>query len=309
MGRRVVRYRGRVARYALTIAYDGTDFHGWQKQYRAAPPEAPLPEGAERDASGRIVLRTVQSVVERAVRESVREPVELRGASRTDAGVHALAQCAVFTTSDERQGAPDDRLAMAINARLPDDALVTEARRVHPTFDPIGHCVAKGYRYTLHVSPDRPLWNRHYAHHVHVPLDVDAMREGASRLVGQHDFAAFAAAHHGRKSTVRTVLACVVQQPNDTAITIDISGDGFLYNMVRIVAGTLVDVGRGRMTPDDVGAALASLDRRNAGPTLPPQGLRLEWIRHHPASLDPNATNVPATRFGPSEDENGGADD
>lgn len=325
------RYRACVARYSLTIAYDGTEFHGWQKQFRprgggardsdsnsggggvsggggdsggggGAEADSPRMLGASEwdeslpDASPREELRTVQSVVERAVRETVREPVDLKGASRTDAGVHALAQCGAFTCADDRRGPPDERLALALNARLPDDVVVLHAQRVHPEFDPIGHCVAKGYRYLVCASPVRPLWNRRYVHHVHVPLDVDAMRAGAERVVGTHDFSAFAAAGHGRRSTVRTVLSCHAARLDESTIAIDVSGDGFLYNMVRIIAGTLVDVGRGKTRPERVSEIIASRDRRNAGPTLPPKGLRLEWIRHHPLALDPNARETPPMR-------------
>jgi tRNA pseudouridine38-40 synthase len=265
-----------VRRYALTIAYDGTDFNGWQKQSADA--------GADNSAT----LRTVQAVVERAVVESVREPVEILGASRTDSGVHALAQVAAFSTSDERRGPPDERLALAINSRLPDDVLVTACAPAHPEFHPIRHCVAKGYRYSVFASPDRPLWNRRYVHHVYVPLDVDAMSAAAARLVGVHDFAAFAAAGHGRASTIRSVHECVVRRADDSTIVIDVSGDGFLYNMVRIVAGTLVEVGKGRMSPEDVAGALESRDRRATGPTLPPEGLRLEWIRYPGEAFRPD---------------------
>ncbi len=258
-------------RYALTIAYDGTDFNGWQKQ-------------AGESAS---TLRTVQAIVERAVVESVREPIELIGASRTDSGVHALAQIATFSTTDDRRGPPDERLALAINSRLPEDVLVTSCRPAHESFHPMRHCIAKGYRYTVFASPDRPLWNRRYVHHVYVPLDASAMTDAARELVGEHDFAAFAAAGHGRASTIRTVHDCAVRSLDEHTIAIDVSGDGFLYNMVRIIAGTLVEVGKGRMTSAEVAAALESRDRRNAGPTLPPEGLRLEWIRYPQEAFDP----------------------
>ncbi len=194
----------------------------------------------------------------------------------------------------------------AINARLPEDVVVVGAEAVHGTFDPISDCVAKGYSYTLHVAHDRPLFDRRFVHHVWLPLDVDAMRWAAEKVVGEHDFAAFAKAGHGRESTVRTVFGCEVieesspprrvnaaaEQQNskvrDSAaeadwsrrVRIDVSGSGFLYNMVRIIAGTLVEVGRGRLTPEDVAAAIESQDRRRAGPTLPPHGLCLEWVRY-----------------------------
>lgn len=309
-------------RYRLTIAYDGTDFHGWQKQeLRLAEgqrPEDILPGSGANVAYERlgetVILRTVQHVVERAICEVVREPIAVMGASRTDSGVHARAQIAAFTTGDDRsRGWPIERgtdpMLRAINSRLPDDVLVTRAEVVDDAFDPVTRCTAKGYSYTLHVSAHRPLWDRRFVQHIWRPLDAHAMKLAATRFVGEHDFAAFAAAGHGRQTTIRTVHACDVtelpmaeagplrspsnddrapipreEQPNETAwarrIRIDVSGNGFLWNMVRIIAGTLVDVGLGQRSADDVSAALQRGDRRLAGPTLPPTGLCLEWVRY-----------------------------
>lgn len=289
-------------------------------------PEKVLESGS---GGGRSKLRTVQEVVERAVREVVREPVVLVGASRTDSGVHARGQVAAFTVREEpeaqardegrgahegdeppRSGEPrrsrtgwplergGERLVLAINSRLPDDVLVVGADAVGEAFDPIRDCVSKGYSYTLLVSPVRGVFERAYVHHLWTPLDVGAMRRAAERFVGEQDFAAFAAAGHGRLTTVRTIHECRVQRvapasspwtdgagaldASQTFIRIEVSGSGFLYNMVRIIAGTLVEVGRGRVTPDDVTAAIASKDRRRAGPTLPARGLCLEWVRYPP---------------------------
>ncbi|MCE7974286.1 MAG: tRNA pseudouridine synthase A [Leptolyngbya sp. PLA1] len=304
-------------RYALTIAYDGTDFCGWQKQEPMLPiagddrpgdqvPSRPsesklaaaepleLREGEDR---ARVALRTVQHVVEQAVIGVVREPVVLMGASRTDAGVHARGQVGAFTCGGEGDAAGwpvsrgTDRLLRAINGRLPDDVLVTSCAEVPHDFDPIRGAMSKGYSYTLHVSPPpprgqglRPLWDRRYVHHVWEPLDAEAMDIAARAVVGEHDFAAFAAAGHGRLSTVRTVFSCAVTRLADVQgaqrLRIDITGNGFLWNMVRIIAGTLVDVGRGRIAAGVIGEIIASRDRRRAGPTLPPTGLCLEWIKY-----------------------------
>jgi tRNA pseudouridine38-40 synthase len=315
-----------VPRYKLIIAYDGTDFCGWQKQEPPAGMEVasgkvlgPVPTGAwdtppgaakealaasggTRDLKSdsddaRIELRTVQAVVERAVREVVREPIVLHGASRTDAGVHARGQVAAFSCSDSawplERGT--DPLLRAVNSRLPEDVLVVSAEAVGESFNPISDCTAKGYSYRLHISPHRALWNRRFVHHVWVPLDVMKMNDAAARVVGEHDFAAFAAAGHGRLSTVRTVFECRVTDERGTGIgpetvRIDISGNGFLWNMVRIIAGTLVEVGRGRMTPDSTASAIESKDRRKAGPTLPPTGLCLEWVKYRDA--DPAAESL-----------------
>ena len=252
-------------RYRLLVAYDGTEFHGWQRQ---EPP-------------GAAPLRTVQGVLEQAVAEAVGAPVQVMGASRTDAGVHARGQVAAFTAETR---IPVERLAMAITARLPEDVCVRSAARVHDGFDPISDCVSKCYRYSIAhgvEGPDAELlferrttwWTRHR-------LDVDAMRRAAGAIVGTHDFAAFAAANHGRESTVRTVFGCAVTEPRAGRVAVEVAGSGFLYNMVRIIAGTLVDAGRGKIGVADIGRALASGDRALAGPTLPPHGLRLEWARY-----------------------------
>ncbi|MEM1167303.1 MAG: tRNA pseudouridine synthase A, partial [Planctomycetota bacterium] len=272
-------------RYRLTIAYDGTAFHGWQRQFttpeRGLPTEIPVL--GELD-DGRVELRTVQGVVQRAVREVVGQPVTVQGASRTDAGVHAAAQCAAFTVEGEGGRPPDERLARALNSSLPGDVLVVEAARVEETFDPIGECRAKGYRYLIHAGPTRPLWDRARVWWTYESLEIDRMSQAAVHLVGEHDFASFAAAAHGRESTIREIFACTVQdvpgaQADDSRIiAIDVSGNGFLYNMVRIIAGTLMDVGRGRFEPGEIPAMLAARDRAATGPTLGPAGLRLEWI-------------------------------
>jgi tRNA pseudouridine38-40 synthase len=271
-----------VPRYRLSIAYDGTDFCGWQRQHLPADIARAHGHDVTGEASeGRVELRSVQNVVQSAIQEVVREPVNLIGASRTDAGVHARAQTAAFTTTGAQGGPPEERMGEAISSRLPDDVLVRSAASVADDFDPITDCIAKGYSYTFHVGRARPLWDRRYVHHVRESLDAEAMSAAGAVLVGRHEFAAFAAAGHGRESTVRTVLHCAVRahrsEHDEPRITVTVAADGFLWNMVRIIAGTVMDVGRGRLTPDDVRAAIASGDRRNAGPTVPPTGLCLEW--------------------------------
>lgn len=305
-------------RYKLTIAYDGTDFVGWQKQEPPIPaPGQTLPtispklilQDAEPTEPGRLVLRSVQAVVEQTVRAVVREPITLTGASRTDSGVHAggrfpddqvlgeLAgtpggQVAAFTTignATDGRGWPAERglepLVRAVNSRLPHDILILAAELVEDSFDPIADCTSKGYSYTIHCGPVRPLWNRRTVFWCRHDLDVEAMQEAARHLVGEHDFASFAAIGHGRTSTVRTILSLSVREmprgsDQGRLIRLDISGTGFLYNMVRIVGGTLVDVGMGRRGPGDMPGIIAAVDRTAAGPTLPPEGLRLEWIRY-----------------------------
>lgn len=279
-------------RYKLTLAYEGTGFAGWQKQEPPDPEATPDPETGERP---RIALRTVQGVAERAVRETVRETVTLTGASRTDAGVHAIGQVASFaSTPDPGRGVgwPAERgadaLVRALNSRLPDDVLCLDASVVPPAFDPISDARSKQYTYTIHAGRTRPLFDRRTVYHCPHALETDRMRDAAARLVGEHDFAAFAQISHGRKTTVRRIFDCGVEDMSEPVspgesgrrVRIRVTGSGFLYNMVRIIAGTLVEVGRGRMEPAGVDAVLRSLDRSRAGPTLAPEGLRLEWISY-----------------------------
>ena len=257
-------------RYKLTIAYDGSAFHGWQAQ---EPPDAPP-------------LRTVQGVVTDAIQRTLGHPVVVQGASRTDTGVHALGQVAHF---DADTRIPIERLAMAINSRLEEDVEIRAAEGVHESFHAIRDAQSKQYRYRLWTGTHRPLALRELVYHCWTPLDLAAMNDAAGRLIGEHDFAAFAAAGHGRQTTVRTIHACRVEQPPQSPpgdelmgrqVHIVVSGNGFLYNMVRIIAGTLVEVGRGRFAADHIDRLLAEPNRRDAGPTLPPQGLCLEWIRY-----------------------------
>lgn len=271
-------------RYKITIAYDGTDFHGWQRQ---DVPIDDAPDAAE--SPGMAVpglltrpLRTVQRVVEQAVREVVREPVVVLGASRTDAGVHARGQVAAFTTSRE---IPVIKLPRAITSRLPGDVQVTHAEIVPEEFDPIRNALAKAYRYRfVHgcAAHRRPLFDRNFVTSTAYTLDPARMNEAARLLVGRHDFASFTRIAHDRESTVRTIFQCKVEVNVRLSrrCQLEVVGDGFLYNMVRIIAGTLLEVGRGAIEPQAMPAIIAAKDRRAAGPTLPPNGLCLMWVRY-----------------------------
>jgi len=282
-----------VPRYKLTIAYDGTDFCGWQKQEPPASEHPDLPPMPARagDDQPRVALRTVQHVVEEACRELLREPVTLVGASRTDSGVHADGQVAAFS-SDPLEGKGvgwpasrgTDALVKALNGRLPRDVLVRSAEIVDEAFSPISDAVEKEYSYCIASGPERPLWDRRYVFHTWHELDTARMDAAAQLLVGEHDFASFAQINHGRKTTVRRIFACGVECPKADGMAyhvIRVRGNGFLYNMVRILAGTLMEAGRGSLDPCRIPEILESRDRTaNPGPTLPPQGLRLEWIRY-----------------------------
>jgi len=249
-------------RVRLTVAYDGTAFHGWQEQN---PPDGPP-------------LRTVQRTLRQAIQQVVREPIQVVGASRTDTGVHAAGQSACFDTSCP---IPVENLPRAITGRLPPDVEARHAEQVGDDFDVIGDVTRKQYRFVIWNTPRRPLARRHTVFHFHDVLDEHAMADAAARLVGEHDFAAFTNAGHGRETTVREIFACGVSRAVDQPeVTITVSGSGFLYNMVRILAGCLVEVGRGHWSPDHIDTLLREGDRQRSGPTLPPQGLCLQWVRY-----------------------------
>jgi len=259
-------------RYKLKVSYEGTDFHGWQKQ----------------EPAGEEPLRTAQGVLEEAVIRVVREPVVLTGASRTDAGVHAMGQVAAFTTTRD---IPAHKLPRAITARCPEDIQVHQAEEVPTHFDPIAHAVDKEYRYHIQHGPILPpLFDRRTIWRTHHELDPGTMQRAAESLIGRHDFAAFAQASHGRETTVRDLHHCDVSVPGENRICISVRGSGFLYHMVRIIAGTLVEIGRGAFPPDSIVRALETGDRRCCGPTLGPQGLVLQWIRHE---IPGSATSLP----------------
>ncbi|MBI4568283.1 MAG: tRNA pseudouridine(38-40) synthase TruA [Planctomycetes bacterium] len=248
----------------LTIAYDGADYHGWQRQ-----------EG----------LRTIQGEIERALRELTGEATVVEGAGRTDAGVHALAQVAAFTTTSSI--APE-RFAPALNARLPADIRARESRLAPEGFHPRFSARGKTYLYRVRTGSQPPLFDRRFVHHHRGALDLAAMRAGAAALVGAHDFRAFTPAQQPKEETVRTVRSIrlfehpwggepATGRPVATAHLL-VTGEGFLWNMVRIIAGTLLDVGRGRTPPGEVADILSSRDRRRAGPTLPARGLFLARV-------------------------------
>ncbi|HWB19190.1 MAG TPA: tRNA pseudouridine(38-40) synthase TruA [Phycisphaerales bacterium] len=298
-------------RYLLKIAYDGTDFHGWQKQHASlahasaendeasefaaeipAIPFTAMPSSVLEPATSAEPLRTVQGVVEETLRIVIRQPVILIGASRTDAGVHARGQAAAFTAETS---IPLDRMPAAINARLPEDVQIRSVRIVRNDFDPIRDAIRKTYRYRLEhgcrpfvVSQSGEtsrgyipsVFNRRYVTRTAYALDVAAMNEAAQHLVGEHDFMSFTRLNHERETTVRTIFECTVTATHAHRCHIQVTGSGFLYNMVRIIAGTLLEVGRSEIKADDVPGIIAAKDRRAAGPTLGPAGLCLMHVEY-----------------------------
>jgi tRNA pseudouridine38-40 synthase len=247
-------------RIALRLAYEGTRYSGWQIQ------------------PGRT---TVQGTLAEAIRAISGEDVVPRGASRTDAGVHALDQLAAFTTSADLDAGTWVR---ALNARLPPDITVRAGTGVGADFDPVAAAVRKRYRYRIHDAPWRPVLQRHLVWRWRGRLDVERMHEAAACLVGEHDFTSFESTPSTRRSKVRTIHSLTVARRDvaDDApgaeVWVEVEGNGFLYNMVRIIAGSLVMVGAGRREPAWLGESLAARSRPAAGPTAPPEGLVLAEI-------------------------------
>lgn len=269
-------------RYKLTIAYRGTRYHGWQQQGVTPNWKGETPPEGEG-------IPTIQEVLRRTITDVVRHPVVIVGSSRTDAGVHAKGQVAHFDTTAVQ--IPMEGLRRAVNARLPDDVLVRSIEQVPETFDAIRSTASKRYQYLIWNAIDRNCFAADLSWHRWQTLDIDAMAAAAQVLVGEHDFASFAKPGHGRETTVRTVLACDVSR-RGPRVVIGVEGTGFLWNMVRIIVGTLAEVGQGRYTPEDVRQMLESRDRRSAGSTAPPHGLYLQWIKFNPAA--PAASGEPA---------------
>ena len=239
----------------LTVAYQGTRFHGWQRQ---ADP------------------RTVQGELERAIEAVTGRFVPVVGAGRTDAGVHAEAQVAHVSTSC---ALPAARLQAALNAHLPEDVAVTALDDVPAEFHARKSARGKVYRYALYVGPVRPVLNRHCVHRVREKLSTGRMRKAAAILVGRHDFRVFADARIKVLSSVRTVRELRVTR-RGWVIDITVVGEGFLWKMVRSIAGTLVEVGRGKLDPEEVAHIIESGRRDLAGPTLPAKGLTLVRVEY-----------------------------
>jgi tRNA pseudouridine38-40 synthase len=256
-------------RLKLTVAYRGTRYHGWQSQPMIDTWKGETPPPGEG-------IPTIQEQLLKAVTAVVRHPVQIVGSSRTDSGVHAKGQVAHFDT-DQTQ-IPLEGMRRGINSQLPGDILVRRVEPVHEYFDAIRSTTRKRYQYCIWNATDRPVFFNDLAWHRWHKLDRDAMAAAAAKLVGEHDFASFCRPGHGRESTVRTVFACDVSV-RAPRLVIGVEGSGFLWNMVRIIVGTLVQVGVGRYTPEDIPAMLAAKDRNAGGPTAPPHGLYLQWIK------------------------------
>lgn len=246
----------------LVIAYNGAAYHGWQRQLEP--------------------LDTVQQRIEHVAATVMKHPVTVHGAGRTDAGVHAAGQVANFHTTNF--SVPLVGLRRAMNSRLPRDIAILSAEHVPDSFHASMSAIGKTYRYRIWPSPVKPVELAGQVYHYWRPLDSGAMAAGAARLVGTHDFRGFATSAERREDTVRTIYRCETADEGGE-ITITVQGNGFLYNMVRNIVGTLVEIGRGRWEPSRIDLVLEARDRRLAGPTAPPDGLTMVCV-HYPEILD-----------------------
>lgn len=240
-------------RVCLIVAYDGTDYHGWQEQPGAV---------------------TVEGVLNEKLTELLGEEIHVIGASRTDAGVHSLGNIAVFDTNSR---IPAEKISYALNQRLPEDIVVQSSAEVREDFHP-RHCASrKTYEYRILNRSFRDPTRRRDTYFYHHPLDVEKMQRAAEFLVGEHDFKSFCSVHAVVETTVRTIYALTVTKEEDI-IRIRVTGSGFLYNMVRIIAGTLIQAGSGAIEPERMRAILDKKERSAAGPTAPACGLTMIGI-------------------------------
>ncbi len=240
-------------RILLTVEYDGTNYAGWQRQLNGL---------------------AVQQVLEEALRKATHEPIVVTGASRTDAGVHALGQAVHFDTESR---IPPEKYPFVLNTMLPRDVRVHTGREVPPEFH--ARFMTRGKRYTYRITNSRHASALRRNSHVHVPvpLDINLMHQAAPQLLGKHDFAAYQAAGGTAKTTVRTIRSVTLDTWEDEII-LTVEGDAFLYNMVRIIAGTLIEIGQGKRGVNAFSEAFETLDRLSLGVTAPPHGLELTKV-------------------------------
>ena len=237
----------------LTIEYDGTSYGGWQKQKNN---------------------RTIQQCIEEAIKLLTGEEVELMGSSRTDAGVHAKGMIANFITNSQ---IPADKFREAINTKLPDDIGIIKSEEVDKNFHSRYDSKGKTYCYTLVNRYEKVCLGRSYVYQVRDELNYNLMKDAAKYFLGKHDFKAFKTNGSSVKTSVRTISGLELELKGDV-IKIFISADGFLYNMVRIIVGTLIEVGKGKIKPEDIENIIKNGDRSKAGPCVPPNGLVLEKV-------------------------------
>ena len=234
----------------LTIEYDGKDFNGWQKQPNKL---------------------NIQGTIEQAIKQITGENIELNASGRTDAGVHALGQVANFKTNSQ---IPLEKFPIAINSKLKKSIVIKKAEEVDERFHSRLSCKKKTYRYIINNLPEGSAIYRNLETHIPQKLNIKKMEQAIKYFEGEHDFKAFKASGTSNKNSVRTIYETKIYERNER-IYIELTGNGFLYNMVRIIVGTLVEVGLGKIEPCQITGIIKTGKRENAGKTLPPQGLYL----------------------------------
>jgi tRNA pseudouridine38-40 synthase len=242
----------------LTIAYDGTDFSGFQRQPG---------------------LRTIQGELEKALTTLTGENTHLHGSGRTDAGVHAYGQVCHFETASP---IPLEKYGYILRRMLPRDIVVRSVEAVSPEFDARKSAHWKTYRYQIETSPIPDVIHRRFRTHYPTEVDLHKIEEAAKALIGTHDFTSFCSVRTHVEDKVRTIYDLQIHKDVQGVLTFWVTGSGFLYNMVRIIVGTLFEVGRGKYSPDEMEKMLQARDRQVAGPTFPPEGLMLWQVGYHP---------------------------
>lgn len=238
----------------LLIEYDGTNYSGWQRQKNAI---------------------TIQETLENAISKITKENIQVTGCSRTDTGVHARGFVGNFYCES---GIPEEKFKDALNSQLPEDIVILESSQVNMDFHSRYHCKGKTYSYTILNRKTPVAIGKNYMYQYKNILNLEAMQCGAGYLVGKHDFSAFRNLGSSVKTSVRNITELQVFKEKDNLIKFIVSADGFLYNMVRIIVGTLLEVGTEKISPDSIESILLSMDRSKAGISVPPQGLCLEKV-------------------------------
>ncbi|KAJ52258.1 tRNA pseudouridine38-40 synthase [Clostridium tetanomorphum] len=239
----------------LLIEYDGTNYSGWQKQKMEN-------------------IKTIQGTIENSISNIIEENTEIIGCSRTDAGVHAKGFVANFKTNSR---IPSEKFKYAINNLLPEDIVILDSKEVDLDFHSRYSCIGKRYIYKILNRENASPILRNYSYHIKKSLDIDRMYKASKYFIGRHDFSAFKSSGSNVQSSIRTIIDTEIYRKDDLLI-FAVSGDGFLYNMVRIIVGTLIEVGIGKRESDDIVAILESKDRKKAGPCVPPMGLYLDKV-------------------------------
>ncbi len=237
----------------LILEYDGTNYLGWQKQR---------------------IGKTIQGTLEEAIRSLTNEEIDSIGSSRTDAGVHAKGFIANFKTNSK---IPADKFREAINHKLPDDIVILKSEEVEEDFHSRYNAKGKTYSYSILNRDVKSAIDRNYVYHIKKELDLNSMEEACKHFIGTYDFSAFKTSGSSVKSSIRTISELYIQK-NDDIIKIFVTGDGFLYNMVRIIVGTLIMVGNNKIKPEEIKNIIESKNRDNAGICVPPNGLVLEKV-------------------------------